>query len=85
MLAQRLRRWPNIKPTLFQCVGFAGHMSVAVICLYVDFVVGRLVIPDPGSQRAYINTLIVLTLVTRWGGGGGIGRVMIFFLGSCYH
>ena len=25
MLAQRLRRWPNIKPTLFQCVVFAGN------------------------------------------------------------
>ena len=24
MLGHRLRRWPNIKPTLFQCVVFAG-------------------------------------------------------------
>ena len=24
MLGHRLRRWPNIKPTLFQCIVFAG-------------------------------------------------------------
>ena len=27
MLAHRLRRWPNIKPTLFQCVVFAGESA----------------------------------------------------------
>ena len=25
-LAHRLRRWPNVKPTLFQCVVFAGNL-----------------------------------------------------------
>ena len=28
MLAQRLRRWPNIKTALFQRVVFAGYMRV---------------------------------------------------------
>ena len=26
MLAHRLRRWPNIKPTEFQCVAIAGYV-----------------------------------------------------------
>ena len=30
MLARRLCRWPNIKPTLFQCVMFAGISLCAV-------------------------------------------------------
>ena len=31
-VAHRLRRWPNIQPTLFQCVVFAGNLSRLVRC-----------------------------------------------------
>ena len=39
MLVQRLRRWPNIKPTLVQCVVFAGCLFLylkllSLICLW---------------------------------------------------
>ena len=30
MLAHCLRRWPNIKPTLFQCVVFSGILYIRV-------------------------------------------------------
>ena len=32
MLGQRRRRWPNIKPTLFQCLVFAGSLSPEAHC-----------------------------------------------------
>ena len=30
MLGHRLRRWPNIKPTLLQCVVFAGKLILYI-------------------------------------------------------
>ena len=32
MLADRLRHWPNIKPTLFQYVVFAGYLKNMTVC-----------------------------------------------------
>ena len=33
MLAHRLRRWPNIKQTLGQCLVFAGNYSPSVLMM----------------------------------------------------
>ena len=41
MLAQRLRRWPNIKTTLFQRVAFAGQLFICAAVLtamYLDVI-----------------------------------------------
>ena len=63
LLAHRLRRWPNIKQTLFQCVVFAGYgldqgpslliSDLTYMSLYVDFV---LILP----------TLLVMLIIDRF-------------------
>ena len=35
MLGQRCRRWANVKPTLFQCVLFAGYLPDSISCFLV--------------------------------------------------
>ena len=51
MLGHRLRRWPNIVPTIVQCLVFAGILPT---CLYIyTLVLNR----QSTAQRLHIMTV----------------------------
>ena len=49
LLGQRLRRWPNNKPTLVQCVVFAGLVDVIIVYVLCTWLYQDLINTDAHS------------------------------------
>ena len=61
----KLRRWPNIKPTLFQCVVFAGQYNKDTIMIKTDGGANCCRSPQGMWRCVHTCTLIPLGTVSR--------------------
>ena len=55
MLAHRLRRWTNIKPTLGQRLVFAGFFIMVNLTRYVDTEIQNLQVSEKKSRVTYYS------------------------------